>query len=268
MVLPAILLTGWIDFVPVIEHFELSNHYLNSFKALQNSLYDKISNPSTLETLAAQFQQCFIESIDRCVVAAQDMPYTNRSNRRSEQQNQQSNRVQSTQSLGLGVSLMPRKQQREVLPRPDRPDSGVVIDDGSDESGSVQGGSLAHKDSAMTVRDSRETIIKARPLWKHDNVSVPPLNTNHPSSGEIFDESLMDQLQALASDVSPVSMDPAVVQAWNNSVYHGPHTGGVESEGQFSEQFLATMAPSNWAEAVYRTDFNVMGESFTGFNGR
>jgi hypothetical protein len=125
------------DYTPVIEHFELSAHYLEAFNYLQTSLRDKISNPATLETLATKFHHCFIETVERCVLNSQNMPYTNRSNKRNEPA-----RIQSTQSL---ISRKPRGTAS-------RPDSGVVIDDTSEESGSIIGSSsLCHRDSVRTV---------------------------------------------------------------------------------------------------------------------
>ncbi|KIE01678.1 zinc finger domain-containing protein, partial [Metarhizium majus ARSEF 297] len=125
-------------FTPVIEHFELSAHYLEAFNYLQSSLRDKISNPATLETLATKFHQCFIETVERCVLTSQSMPYTNRSNKRNEP-----SRIQGTQIL----------TSRKSRGTASRPDSGVVIDDTSEESGSIVGSSsLGHRDSVRTVR--------------------------------------------------------------------------------------------------------------------
>ncbi|PHH58783.1 hypothetical protein CDD82_2722 [Ophiocordyceps australis] len=108
------------DFTPVIEHFELSSQFLDSFRLLQSSLRNKISNPATLETLATKFQQCFVEAVDSCASVARRMPYANRSNKRNNEQVPQARRAQ-----GIVAS---------------RPDSGVImVDDGSEESGSVFG---------------------------------------------------------------------------------------------------------------------------------
>ncbi|TWU76092.1 hypothetical protein ED733_007688 [Metarhizium rileyi] len=125
------------NFTPVIEHFELSALYLEAFDYLQASLQDKISNPATLDTIVTKIYHCFIETMDRCVLTSQNMPYTNRSNKRNEPL-----RTQNTQSL---IGGKPRVAAG-------RPDSGVVIDDTSEESGSMSGSSsLVHRDSLRTV---------------------------------------------------------------------------------------------------------------------
>lgn len=141
------------QFTPVIEHFELSTNYLSSFAFLKGDLRDKMSNPATLETLATKFHQCFVETVERCIAEAQTMPYANRSNKRNEQL------AAAATAAGGGVSgasasasALPRKM-KEVAPRPD---SGVVMDDGSEESGSVMGsgflgGRLSHRESMRTV---------------------------------------------------------------------------------------------------------------------
>lgn len=138
------------QFTPVIEHFELSSSYLSSFAFLKSDLMDKISNPATLETLATKFHQCFVETVERCISEAQTMPYANRSNKRNEQLAAATATAGGV--TGASASALPRKM-KEVAPRPD---SGVVMDDGSEESGSVMGsgflgGRLSHRESMKTV---------------------------------------------------------------------------------------------------------------------
>lgn len=186
------------QFVPVIEHFEIANSYLNSFDFLRLSLADKFANPATLETLATKFHQCFVEAMERCVAEAQNMPYANRSNKRGEQL-----------AAAAATSTQPRKA-KDVLPRPD---SGVVMtDDGSDESGSIMGGSLARKEGLRTVpgpyRGSGHSYTSnlapaqtSSQIFDPSGFSMPPASTSTPMSGS-------------------VSMAPSDVQAWTHGVMY------------------------------------------------
>lgn len=185
------------QFIPVIEHFEMANSYLSSFDFLRTSLADKFSNPATLETLATKFHQCFVEAMERCVAEAQNMPYANRSNKRSEQ------------LAAAAATTQPRKA-KDVLPRPD---SGVVMtDDGSDESGSIMGGGLVHKESVRTVRGP----YRGSGLSSTSNIA--PAQT----SSQIFDPSAFGMPPATTSTplTGSISMASADVHAWTHGVMY------------------------------------------------
>lgn len=248
------------DFTPVIEHFELSSHYLSSFDSLQLSLRDKISNPATLETLSTKFQQCFIEAVERCISSAQDMPYVNRSNKRNEPARGHSY-----------PSLVPRKG-KEVLPRPD---SGVVMmDDASEESGSV-------RYSAFGPRDSVRTIVKGGAVPRRGSNLAPDsvreiLPVVTPATSNMFVEDLMmGPFQPMPPMRVSVTgpMDPAAVQQWSNEVLFQQHQLdtcqlGVESQFGASAQCLTPQPELGpWGNGFYPVDFNGLGARFTGFDG-
>ncbi|KAI6780670.1 uncharacterized protein J7T54_001174 [Emericellopsis cladophorae] len=73
------------QFIPVIEHFEISDAYQIAFLHLRKSISGMFENPATLDTLATKFHQCFLETVQRCETDAESMPYANRSNKRGEQ---------------------------------------------------------------------------------------------------------------------------------------------------------------------------------------
>lgn len=208
------------EYTPVIEHFEVEAKYREAFDQLKYSLLDKISNPATLETLSTKFYQCFVETLDQCIANAQSMPYTNRSNKKND-----IIRSQTTQSI---------RKPRGIMPRPD---SGVVMDDGSEESGSVM---LGHRDSVRTVR----TALRGSQVPETVNEVVPATGF----------EGLM------------MGMDGADVQAWNNGVMYPQMmpeqlipTGGMTPQTEFV----------NWGQ-IY-PGFDTLGNGvngFTGFNGQ
>ena len=183
--------------------------------------------------------------MDRCIASAQDMPYTNRSNKRNEP-----TKIQNTQSLVTGKT-------REVMPRPD---SGVVIDDGSEESGSFMGSALRHKDSVRTVISRSSQVLpdtsKALP-------AVPATN--------VFDENLLRQYSATPSGFDSGTTDAAAMQAWNNGVMMPPYAsndGGGMTEHFFESGILTPQPELGWTESFYQTNFTCLGESFSGFNGQ
>ncbi|KAF4504488.1 hypothetical protein G6O67_007936 [Ophiocordyceps sinensis] len=239
-------------FTPVIEHFELSAHYLASFEFLQSSLRSKMSNPTTLETLATKFHQCFIEAIEGCAAVARTMPYTNRSNKKNEPA-----RVQSTHGPN------PRKP-RAVAPRPD---SGVVLDDGSEESGSVLGlPARGHRDSIRTVKD-----LAPRPGGYPASCSVGPREFMPAPS--IIDGPLVGPLSSLPLGVTPGGVDAAAtVRAWNNGVtYHEEHVAFSMPPGQWAAAGGLTPHAEFAAmddSLLYQTDFSTMGDGFSGFHDR
>lgn len=235
-------------FTPVIEHFKLSAQYLASFDYFQSSLRNKVSNPATLETLATKFQQCFIEAVESCAAVARSMPYTNRSNKRNEP-----TRTQSAQPP------MPRKPRAMAS---SRPDSGVVMDDGSEESSSVLGSSglSSHRDSVQTVQSlapRRGSSLAPTAIREVLPAPAPP----------VIDGAFSGPLSSLPLGITPGGVDSAAaVQAWNNRVPFGPDDVGLGMPGQW-------MPPQHEFTAMdeslfYATDFGTMDSGFAGYSGR
>ncbi|KAF5006680.1 hypothetical protein FDECE_6972 [Fusarium decemcellulare] len=235
------------EYTPVIEHFELAASYQQAFEQLKYSLLDKISNPATLETLSTKFYQCFVETLDQCIANAQSMPYTNRSNKKGEIV-----RTQATQGIV-------QRKGREILPRPD---SGVVMDDGSEESGSIMGTGLGHRDSVRTVRGAARRGSSQVPETVRE---VLPTTT---MAGGL--EELMRQPSMTPLGLPAGSMDAADVQAWNNSVLYSQVGDGTIN----LDQFVPTggMTPQteymNWHLYQPQPGFDALGNGFTGFNGQ
>ncbi|KAI5459662.1 hypothetical protein BGZ63DRAFT_359500 [Mariannaea sp. PMI_226] len=261
------------DFTPVIEHFELSTHYLASFELLQQSLRDKISNPATLETLSTKFQQCFIETLEKCIADAQSKPYTNRSNKKNE--------ILRAQNTPQQQTALVQRKGKEILPRPD---SGVVMDDGSDESGSIMGMGasmgLTHKDSVRTVKGAPrrgssqvpETVREVLPM-----ATTTAMMTTTTTAGITpgnFDDALVRQPSMTPIGMTPGSMDPISVQAWTNGVVCP--SMDTSSLGLADHQFLQQaggLTPQTeymgWLPPqMYPQGFDGLGNGFTGFHGQ
>ncbi|KAK2594286.1 hypothetical protein QQS21_007992 [Conoideocrella luteorostrata] len=244
------------DFTPVIEHFELSAHYLEAFNYLQSSLVDKISNPATLETLATKFHQCFIETVERCNLSAQSMPYTNRSNKRIEP----AARIQSTQSL---ISRKPR-------PVASRPDSGVVIDDTSEESGSIIGASsLGHRDSVRTVT-SYVPRRGSHLVPKNNAHSFPiPLSTNADlNQNHIAPLPHFNLGQSALGEMPDTTA--AAVEAWTNGLSFDQHSGAFMSEQWMADTNMtpqAQFAGLDDSLILYNTEFSGMEEAYPNIHG-
>ncbi|EHK23380.1 uncharacterized protein TRIVIDRAFT_124089, partial [Trichoderma virens Gv29-8] len=237
-------------FTPVIEHFELSNCYMSSFEILHSSLRDKISNPATLETLTTKFQQCFMEAVERCIGAAQSMPYTNRSNKRNEP-----SRAQSFQSL------IPRKG-REILPRPD---SGVVMmDECSDESGSIRNSALGPRDSVRTIKDDLHR--------RGSNLAPDPSVVPTPAAVSILGHNFSGDMSFMPTMGVSGPMDSVAVQSWNNNV-SDPNDGDIGNSFPMPDHFYAPgeLTPhgdlGGWDEGYYQSTFQGLGDRFHGFGG-
>ncbi|KAH6606133.1 zinc finger domain-containing [Trichoderma cornu-damae] len=236
-------------FTPVIEHFELSNYYMASFEVLHSSLRDKISNPATLETLTTKFQQCFMEAVERCIGAAQSMPYTNRSNKRNEP-----SRAQSFQTL------IPRKG-REILPRPD---SGVVMmDECSEESGSI-------RNSTFVTRDSTRTVVKDDVRRRGSNLAPDPSTTAPtPAAMNMLDGSFSGHMSFMPHVSVPVPTDSVAVQSWSNGV-SDPNDGDIGNSFPMTDQFYGPgeLTPhgdlGSWHEEYYQS-FQPLDDRFHGF---
>ncbi|KAM0391543.1 hypothetical protein ACHAPZ_011200 [Fusarium culmorum] len=213
------------EYTPVIEHFEVAAKYQKAFEQLKLSLVDKISNPATLETLSTKFFQCFVETLDHCIANAQSMPYTNRSNKKNE-----ITRSQPPQSII-------QRKSRDIMPRPD---SGVILDDGSEESGS-----LGHRDSMRTIRSGA--------AGRGSQVPETVLEIVTPTAG--FDDMMQPSMLAQIGGTD--------VQAWNN---------GVVYPQMMADQMLPAngLTPQadymNWGQMY--PGFDTLGNGFTGFNGQ
>ncbi|GKU21099.1 unnamed protein product [Fusarium langsethiae] len=219
------------EYTPVIEHFEVAAKYQKAFEQLKLSLVDKISNPATLETLSTKFFQCFVETLDHCIADAQSMPYTNRSNKKNE-----IIRSQAPQSI------MQRKS-RDIMPRPD---SGVILDDGSEESGS-----LGHRDSLRTVRSG---------AGRGSQVPETVLEIVTPTTmGPGFDDLMQPSILAMTNG----QIGATDVQAWNNSVVYPQMMTDQMLPGNGISPQTDYM---NWGQMY--PGFDTLGGGFTGFNGQ
>lgn len=209
-----------------------------------------MENPATLETLAAKFHQCFIETVGQCILNAQNMPYTNRSNKRAEP-----NRFRNSATMAKRGSS--------------RPDSGIIIDDASEESGSIVNTALRHN-SVRTVRSAQRDSTR----------TVGPRELL-PSSQSVFtglDETLLEQLSKSEGDNTAIgyattaSMDPVSVQAWNNAVLSQqmtPHSMDQPQPGPYST--MADMGGSSdmmYSEDAFYQMFGAIPAGFPGFVGQ
>lgn len=235
----------------MIEHFELAANYQQAFDQLKYSLLDKISNKVTLETLSTKFYQSFVETLDQCIADAQSRPYTNRSNKKNE--------IVRSQAAQAVV----QRKGRDILPRPD---SGVVMDDGSEESGSVMGTGLNHRDSVRTVRG----------LARSGSSQIPETVREVLPTTTALSSSLDDLMRhpSMTPMGMPTTMGAADVHAWNDSVLYSQVGDGTI----LPDQFLPTggLTPQteymnmNWAAQMYQPQpgFDGMSNGFTGFNGQ
>ncbi|OAR01619.1 hypothetical protein LLEC1_00451 [Akanthomyces lecanii] len=159
------------NFTPVIEHFELAAQFYTSFDHLRASLQDKISNQATLDTIWTKFHQCFAESVEQCHTTAQGLTYVNRSNKKAE--------------LSKTPRQPARSNQRMSNIQP-RPDSGIMLDDGSEESGSVSSSGVCYNESNAVLHmlnsDQHGFVFG-------DSSGTPALSVQTPAS--VFDSDLL-----------------------------------------------------------------------------
>lgn len=175
------------------------------------------------------------------------MKYTNRSNKRND----------SVRAAQTTHTIVPRKG-RDILPRPD---SGVVMDDGSEESGSILGSGLGHRSSVRTVRGGARRGSSQVPETVRE---IQPAAAITPST---FDDALKRQPSMTPVGVSTGPMDPAAVQAWNNSVLYS-QVGDMGLQNQFIQPGMTTQPGyMDWG-SLYPGSFDDMGHGFTGFNGQ
>jgi hypothetical protein len=152
-----------VEFCPVIEHFELQAQFMATLINLQQSLCNKGLKERTVETIDNIYRNGFIHVMEQCKANAQSLPYTNRSNKKNE-----------------GQSVTASKLENQIGDRP-RPDSGVVVDDASDDGSGTQsvaqstwgvyepsvlgsevgGHRLYHSDSLKTVRNMNASMSAA-----------------------------------------------------------------------------------------------------------
>ncbi|KAL0933614.1 uncharacterized protein CTRU02_210413 [Colletotrichum truncatum] len=247
------------DFCPVIEHFELQTQFMNSLKTIEGNLRNKGLNEQALETIGNIYRNQFIQIIEQCIANAQMMPYSNRSNRKNE-----------TSPSRLPV---PRHITRTVP----RPDSGVDVDEGSEDSQSVavfsghgfdSQGILGHSDSVRTVRRVSSTSTEFRgsvpsrtlqPLMEQ----LPASNLNlggdslvqqpspqqqqyqHPNQNFIQHQQSFDQLNGIMPMANGMTAEMAA-QLWayrNGNVAPTPPPGDMSmfvptNDGSDQSQFL------------------------------
>ncbi|KAM3503975.1 hypothetical protein MY11210_008520 [Beauveria gryllotalpidicola] len=108
---------------------------------------------------------CFAETVEQCLSTAQGLHYVNRSNKKGEL----CRTAQQAAPSGRRVS--------EIQPRPD---SGIMLDYGSEESGSVTGSRLRYNDSTVALsmlncRDQHDFAFG-------DSSSTPALSLHTPTS--------------------------------------------------------------------------------------
>ncbi|KAF6834591.1 zinc finger domain-containing protein [Colletotrichum plurivorum] len=170
------------DFCPVIEHFELQTQFLNSLKIVEGNLRNKGLNEQALETIGNIYRNQFIQVIEQCIAKAQTMPYSNRSNRKNEP--------------SPSRPMVARHITRTVP----RPDSGVELDDGSEDSQSVAvfpggafdgNGLLSHSDSVRTVRRVSSTSTEFR--GSMPSRTLQPLLEQLPATDLGFSEAVSHQ---------------------------------------------------------------------------
>lgn len=131
-----------------------------------------------------------------------------------------------------------QRKGHDILPRPD---SGVVMDDGSDESGSVM---LGHKDSVRTMR------------------GVKPASSQVPETvREVGSSTLGFDLIRQPNMMTPMgmsSMDAADVQAWNHEVLYSQDTD-LGLAGQFVQSDRTPQPEFLGWENMCQTGFGTMG---------
>lgn len=254
----------------MIEHFEISDHFEKSFKFLQGSLRDMMENPATLETLAAKFHQCFIETVGQCILNAQSMPYTNRSNKRGADQ--------SAARLSRVSAIVAAAGDSKRGISSSRPDSGVVMDDGSEESGSVldsQVAALRHN-SVRTVKGwgARDSVRVLEAVPREVVPSQRALGATQ------FDDSLLahfgngDAGLGNFEQQSSSTMDPLSVQSWNNAVMPPPSVGQSLEPSGLQGYIGGDMVDAGsqqgemiWDDTFYQA-FGPMPTQFPGFVGQ
>ncbi|OLN94104.1 hypothetical protein CCHL11_07181 [Colletotrichum chlorophyti] len=177
------------EFCPVIEHFELEKSFMNSLKSVEDNLRNKGVPQQTLETIGNIYRNQFIQVIEQCIANAQMMPYSNRSNRKNEP--------------SPSRFLAPRHTNRGAP----RPDSGVDVDEGSEDSQSVavfpsgvfEGQAIMrHSDSIRTVR--RVPSISSEFRGSVPSQPLQPLMEQLPTSGFSLREDRSPSQQSLSQD--------------------------------------------------------------------
>ena len=128
------------EYTPVVEHFELAAKYVEAVEQLESQL--RKHNDTLTDALGARFRECFTATMAETSTAAQNMHYVNRSNKRSE-----TTRYHST--LGLTSS----KPKGTSLAS--GPDSGVALDDGSEESYNLESPISQGVRTAKTARPQK-----------------------------------------------------------------------------------------------------------------
>ncbi len=188
-----------------------------------------------METLSTIFHQCFVETVDNCLNTAQDLPYVNRSNKRNDG------------GKSHGVSQIAFRNLKRTGQPQSRRDSGVVLDDGSEEGSSVTDSGLRHSDSVTTLRttDGLGTpVLKDTP--GSSVLSVPPSYPDIPTADTLPAHSLAVPMEvAMEVSMTPAGdrFIPAVgftqgvdMRAWNDNLLYDMISGNITPAEQMQHE--------------------------------
>lgn len=140
------------DFCPVIEHFEITDRFLDGLAALEDSLRNKGLSEPVLETIGNLYRNQLIQVVEQCVGDARARPYSNRSNRKSGDAPASSGPPRPGLLFGRAVP---------------RPDSGVDLDEASSEGDGLSSSvgaswSYGHMTDEHGLRRSPSTATEVR----------------------------------------------------------------------------------------------------------
>lgn len=154
--------------------------------------------------------------MEECLAVARSLPYVNRSNKKGETSR---------------TAVVSTRMNKRNLPIAPRPDSGVGIDDGSEESGSVTSGAARYNDpdavlSLMNAGDQHSLAFG-------DNSSTPGLSLQTP--GSAFNPDLLSgpgptPLMPNAPDLSGVSQADLTRMWADQMLYDMTGTDATEPE--------------------------------------
>lgn len=219
-----------LDFCPVVEHFELQSQFFATLASLQEKLRNKGLNERTVDTIDSIYRNGFINVIECCVSNTQSMPYANRSNKKND-------------TISRAI---PKPDPRNQANR----DSGVVIDDISDDGSGTQSslgrlnwehepneGDLYHSDS---VRTARRMSVSQTPMQQPSPFTVPSqatpqlLEQQFPAGGT---SGGFSTLQILGLNIGSMFAPEQIPEAWSNGYQSSVFPNGVGiSQDQFPRQ--------------------------------
>ncbi|OAA52986.1 Zinc finger, C2H2 [Cordyceps fumosorosea ARSEF 2679] len=235
-------------FIPVIEHFELASRFQASLAMLRLSLRDKISNQPTLDTICGQVHQCFAETVEQCLRTAQGLQYVNRSNKKGEL-SRTAQQQQAAARGGVGGSVASQHQQAITKFHP-RPDSGIVLDDGSEETGSV---------TSSGIRCADGDAAGGWHILPHAGGS------DQHGSGFVFGDG--SSTPALSLQTPTSAFNPEILPTVPQLLPHGHHPVGSEPQTDFAHLWTDDMlynmaAVPNVAQRYRRWDDTPSQTSF------